>query len=160
MYVSSLSPTPEGLRAVYVVLTSGPDEEPVASIAERLVDAVALMELEAPDIRTSGEQERTGARRGRKTKLAGVIFEGELEPKVAPEAVEWFRRLYGDSYIAAKLIGYTRSEETLDMIMGAFQRDQQSGMEFPEGEETPTMRQTRIYWSKIAMKAKEELLRR
>lgn len=158
MNISQLVPTPEGLRAVYVIRIASEDGEHAShQIIERRVDAVGLLELEAQDIRAAGPHERKGAQRGRKTKVVGIIMEGMLEPQPAPTATAWFERLYGDSFAGAVMLGYTRSDDTIEEIMEAVERDAKAGVEFPDGAETQTMRHTRRYWAKAYREAVEKL---
>lgn len=153
-YISQLIPTPEGLRAVYAVRIISPDNESVShQIVERHVDAVGLLELESQDIRSGGSQERKGAQRGRKTKVVGIVMEGMLEPQPAPTATAWFERLYGANFAGAVMLGYTRSDETLEEIMEAVEQDGKSGVDFPAGAETPEMRHTRRFWAKAYREA-------
>lgn len=148
MNVSQLVAVPDGLRAVYAVtLKQHGDEGFKTFIVDRVVDAMGLLELEAQDIRST-PGERQGAVRGRKTKIVGIIMEGMIEPKPAPLATEWFERLYGAQYVRADFLGYTRDEKTVDQIMAAVMADAKNGVEFPDGEETPEMRETRRYWVK------------
>lgn len=136
------------MRALYLVAFR--DGEKVRStIVDRLVDAVGLLELEASDIRAN-PRERPGSVRGRKTKLVGIIMEGMLEPKAAPQATDWFERLYGDRLVGAEFLGYSRNETTLDEIMEAVNA----------GTTTPEMDATRRYWSRAANAAMDRLMKR
>lgn len=155
MHVSQLVSTPEGLRAIYLVLVRD-GEGQKTHIIDRPVDAVGLLELEANDIRAN-PRERQGASKGRKTKVVGIIMEGMLEPQPASTATGWFERLYGEDFLAAELLGYSRSDHTVDEIMEAVEQDRKSGVEYPEGAETPEMRETRRYWVKAVRLATERL---
>lgn len=158
MNVEQLTTVPDGLRAMYVVVVREDSEQGYSThIIDRLVDAVCILNLDANDIRTT-PGERQGAKRGRKSKIVGVIMEGAGEPKPASLATGWFERLYGDDLIQAKFIGYTRSDHTVDEIMMAVVKDKDEGVEFPEGEETPTMRQTRRYWAKVTREALDGII--
>lgn len=160
MNITQLTPTPEGLRAVYVVfVTSEQNESGYAThIIERPVDAIAVLELDSQDIRDATDGRR-GAKRGKKTKIVGIIMEGAVEPLPASMAVRWFERVYGDRFQRAKFIGYTRSDHSVDAIMEAVEKDQKEGVEFPHGAETLEMRETRRYWVRAIREATEEVSR-
>lgn len=144
MHISQMVPAPEGLRAVYVAAfrDEGSPDGYTHTITDRPVDCLALLELEASDIRSGGTPERRGAARGRKTKAVGLVLEASTEILPAGQATDWFRRLYGDSFIGAKFIGYTRGE-SIDEIMEAVS----------QGVETPEINETRRYWSQKAREA-------
>lgn len=137
---------PDGLRAVYVVLVAGQGDDYKQLIIDRPVDAVAVLEIDATDIRHGGPAERKGARRGRKTKVAGIIMEGVIDPQPAPLATAWIERLYGKDFVGAQFLGYTRGE-SIDSIMEAIER----------GDTTPELDETRRYWTKAAKSAVERL---
>jgi len=150
MRVLQLMPVPDGLRAVYLVriqdFSSGsqPGKERQVHIVERPVDALALIDVSPIESRDlfgdTGVSEK-------QTKIVGVVMEGSVQPQPAPLATEWFERIYGNALIDAALLGYTRSASTVDDIMLAVEADQKSGADFPAGEETSEMRETRRYWS-------------
>lgn len=146
MHISQLVSTPEGLRAVYVVVFKNDSEEGHGTaITDRPVDCIALLELDARDIRSEGS--RQGAQRGRKTKVVGLVLEASTEASPAGESTGWFKRLYGDDLLGAAFLGYTRGD-TIDEIMQAV-GDQQ---------ETPEMNETRRFWARQAKDAIQRIV--
>ena len=148
MKVMSLTSPPEGLRAVYVAVTAAENEQGyVSSILDRLVDCVALLDLEAADIRAEGPEGRQGAQRGRKTEMVGVIFEGTMRVQFAPDATEWLSRIYGERLIGARMLGYTRGD-SIDDIMEAVQA----------GSQSSEIEETRRYWATAANEAVQRIV--
>jgi len=145
--LSQVCSVPDGLRAVYALKVKDASTGGFRLlISDRVVDAVGLLELEPRDVR--GKPRDKLEPLGRRTKLVGIIMEGMLEPQPAPLATGWFERLYGEDFLDAKFLGYTRSDSTISDIMNAVSKDQASHAEYPSGCETREMRETRRYWSK------------